>query len=414
MVTKYDVFVELYDRAKPCGIIEIVKNLKQRKSDYEKIRKILKILEKMKLAQKTAEGYQAIMNPENYRLFEALKYCMNNNVNYNELFNKSVAGCLAQAFLKHSFMAGDIGLHPRTFAKISSILDKSGFLIVLSRKPFRAMVPYNYFLGYLIAYFGYRPLIIKPQNAEYLDAIIKELTRFRKLRKRNYQCYLRILEAFQIRFIHHSLSIEGNPITMAQTLRLLRNKIVPKDLQMESVIEVQNYREVFQQMQKNVQDEILLSEEMILNYHFLAMRHRPEIAGKIRDGPVYIRGNENFSVAEVQEIELLLDTLIENSRKLLENPHRSLSEIIDFAAYLHNEFQHIHPFFDGNSRTARIITFHFLLLNDIPVFDIPLGMLEEYVKATKGAKIRDDQRVKSALQKIILYNLKTMNEKLKG
>jgi len=43
-------------------------------------------------------------------------------------------------------------------------------------------------------------------------------------------------------------------------------------------------------------------------------------------------------------------------------------------------------------------------------YHIPLGLLEQY--ATKGAKQRDDNKLNQALQRIILYNLKTINEKL--
>ncbi|MCK5282437.1 MAG: hypothetical protein KAK00_03430 [Nanoarchaeota archaeon] len=74
-----------------------------------------------------------------------------------------------------------------------------------------------------------------------------------------------------------------------------------------------------------------------------------------------------------------------------------------------NEFQHTHPFFDGNNGTTRLIAFHFLQMNDIPVFDIPLGLLEEYVFSTKGAKKRNDYKLGQILQQIILYNLKTIN-----
>ncbi|MDD3473334.1 MAG: Fic family protein [Syntrophaceae bacterium] len=314
--------------------------------------------------------------------------------------------------LKKSFSAGDIGLHPRTFAKISNILEKNGFLVILSRKPFKAVVPYNSFLGNLLAYYGHASLAARRKDIEYLKEIEKELSKFRKLRARNFQRYRSILEAFQIRFIHHSLSIEGNPITLAQTFRLLQDKIVPENLKMDSVMEVQGYQKAFQQMLKNVQDEIALSLDIILNYHFMAMQYRPDIAGKIRDVPVFIRGNEDFEVADVENIKPMLEELIKRHNALLKKTTLSLPEILDFAAYLHNEFQHIHPFFDGNSRTTRIITFHFLLMNDIPIFDIPLGMLEEYVRATKGSASRNDAMLKQALQIIILHNLKTINEKL--
>jgi len=412
MVTKYDVFADLYDKGIPCKINEIVKNLGQRKSEYESVRKLLKTLIKMKLVSKSHYGYQAIVNSTNQHLFDMLNYCMNNDINYNELFSKTVAKYLSKGLLKKSFTAADIGLHPKTFSKISSVLEKNGFLIVLSRKPFRAVVLYNSFLGDILIYYGYRPMVARKQKSEYFEEIKKELSKFRKLRARNNRRYRKILETFQIKFIHHSLSIEGNPITLGQTFRLLRDKIIPKNLRIESVMEVQNYQKTFLQMLQNVRDEVPLNKEMILTYHFLSMQHRPDIAGKIRDGPVVIRGNKDYKVADHKDIESLLEKLMEKYNNFIKGKKHSLEEVLDFAAYLHNEFQYIHPFFDGNSRTTRVIAFHFLLMSDIPVFDIPLGILEEYVFSTKGAKSRDDDKLNQALQKIIFYNLKTINGKL--
>ena len=49
---------------------------------------------------------------------------------------------------------------------------------------------------------------------------------------------------------------------------------------------------------------------------------------------------------------------------------------------------------------------------NIPLLDIPLGLLEEYVFSTKGAAKRDDKKLEQVFQQIILYNLKAINEKL--
>ncbi len=84
---------------------------------------------------------------------------------------------------------------------------------------------------------------------------------------------------------------------------------------------------------------------------------------------------------------------------------------MEFAVYFHNEFQHIHPFEDGNSRTTRLITFHLLQSLDIPIFDIPLGLLDEYLNCTKGSKDREDARMYPNLQKVILFNLKKINKR---
>ncbi|MFH2106500.1 MAG: Fic family protein [Candidatus Micrarchaeota archaeon] len=412
MVTKYDVFMELYEKGGPRKIVDVVHGLKQKKAAYDKIRKILESLEESGLAAKNEYGYERRMNEKNQHLFEMLKYCIKNDVNYNELFDETVSKYLAKAFLKKTFGVTDIGLHPRTFSKISTVLEKNGFLIVLSRKPFKAIVPYNSFLGDLIVYFGHRLMVARVRTNEYFEEIAKELAKFRRLREANNRKYQDILEAFQIKFIHHSLSIEGNPITLRQTIKLLKEKIVPENLSVESVHEVQNYQRAFLQMLQNVRDELPLSKESMMNYHFIALQHKPKWAGKVRDDHVTIHGNPDYKVADFKDIDPLLDQLLKKYNAFIGEKNHSLREIMEFASYLHNEFQHIHPFFDGNSRTTRLIVFHFMQMNDIPIFDIPLGLLEDYVFSTKGAKKRDDIKLGQILQQIILYNLKTINEKL--
>ena len=414
MVKKFDVFIELYGEGGPRKIVDIVRNLKQKKSEYDKIRKILGNLIEMKLVAKSQHGYERAMNIKNQHLFEMLRYCIKNGVNYNELFNATVAKYLSKAFLKKFFSAKDMNIHPKTFAKVSSVLEKNGFLVVLSRKPFKAIAPYNSFLGDLVAYYGQRPIVAKKRQDEFLEYIKKELSRFKKLREANNRRYQEILEAFQIKFIHHSLSIEGNPITLAQTVKLLRDKIVPENLSVEAIEEVQNYQKAFLQMIQNVRDELPLTKESILGYHFLAMRHKEKWAGKFRYGQVFIRGNIDYKVAHYTKIESLVHKLLGRYNEFAGKKKHSLSEIFEFATYLHNEFQHIHPFFDGNSRITRLIAFHFIQMNGIPIFDIPLGMLEEYVFSTKGAKTRNDKALNQVLQQIVLYNLKAMDEKLPG
>ena len=412
MVTKYDVFMEVYEKGGPRKIVDIVHGLKQKKSEYDKIRKSLETLAEMKIIVKNDYGYERIMNHYNQHLFEMLKYCITNDVNYNELFDETVAKYLSKAFLKKYFGVKDIGLHARTFSKISSTLEKNGFLIVLSRKPFKVIVPYNSFLGDLMAYFKQEPMVAKVKLDEYFDEIKKELAKFKRLRKGNNRKYHEIIEAFQIKFIHHSLSIEGNPITLRQTIKLLKEKIAPENLSIESIQEVQNYQKAFLQMIQNVREELPLSKASMLNYHFIALQHKPDWAGKIRDDHVVIMGNPDYNVADYKDIDSLMDKLIKRYNDFLNEGEHSLKDILSFASYLHNEFQHIHPFFDGNSRTTRLITFHFLQMNDIPIFDIPLGLLEEYVFSTKGAKKRDDGKISQVIQQIILYNLKAINEKL--
>ena len=99
--------------------------------------------------------------------------------------------------------------------------------------------------------------------------------------------------------------------------------------------------------------------------------------------------------------------------KFMEKRKASIKDIIGFATLFHNEFQHIHPFTDGNSRVTRLLAFHILRSKGIPILDIPFGLLDEYLSHTKGSKEKDDRKLYECLQRIILFNLKKVNERLK-
>ena len=412
MVTQYDVFEYLYKKGTPHTPFDAANIFENSHASYQTIYNILIKLTTQGFLSKDTHGFTALRSRRNDLTYSIIKHCMSNEINYNEILDEKLAAFISKAFLKKRFTVADFDIGTKRFMKNIEILSKYGLLIVLSRKPLEATIPFNSFLGDLVAYFGHKALVAKYKEDEYLDEIQRELKNFRRLISQNLQKYKEISKEYEIRFIHHSLSIEGNPITLPETIKLLKKHIVPKDLNLESVQEVQNYQKAIDKMMEDVEQLAPLNKALILNYHYLAMQHRPEIAGKIRERVVRIEGNPDYSLAKVSEIEPRLGKLMDKYDVFVKKKKHILKEILDFAAYFHNEFQHIHPFEDGNSRTTRLITFHLLRLQNVPVFDIPLGLLEEYIFSTKGAKNRDDKKLNQALQLIILSNLKAINEKL--
>jgi len=265
----------------------------------------------------------------------------------------------------------------------------------------------------LLVYFGYKHEIIIEDNSNYLEEISRELALFKRLRKGKEPKYKQIIGELEVYFIHHSLSLEGNPITLSQTRKILKDKIIPSSLRTNDVDEIKNYQKAIFQMMQDSQNKMPLTIPTILNYHELAMAHIPEIAGKIRKTEVYIQGNPHFKITKAERLEEELNKLLKDYNDFI-NKKSSLKEILAFAVYFHNEFQHIHPFIDGNSRTTRLITFHLLHSLDIPVLDIPFGLLDEYMGFTKSSKKREDKKLYQSLQKIVLFNLKRINERLKS
>jgi len=154
---------------------------------------------------------------------------------------------------------------------------------------------------------------------------------------------------------HSSTSIEGNRLSLDQVSDLAFGREVMatrKDKQ-----EVLNYLEVLENLDKLTEGD-KIAEKGILNIHRMltaetlenpadcgAYRNRYVVVGNRRTGEIIFRPPENEEVPEL--VKELVEWL--NSEEAKE-----LDPIIA-AGVAHYEFVRIHPFVDGNGRTARVL-----------------------------------------------------------
>ncbi len=414
MVTKYDVFEIVYKNMGLIKPIEVVKKLNKDEREYHVIHKYLRGLAKENLIIKRKGGFQAEISKKTESLYNLILYCIKNGINYNYILDEGLAKFISKSLQRGEINSKNMKINSRTLKKNIDVLNKYGMILVISEKPLKAIVFYNVLLNNLLVYFGYKHEIITELSKSHISKIKNELNIYKRLRKKDETKYQKIVSDFEIPFIYHSLSLEGNPITLSDTIKILKDKIIPANLRASDVDEVKNYQEAMNQMVKDANERKILSLQLILDYHKTAMKHHPDFAGNIRTINVYIKGNPNFKVTPPEKIKEELEKLFEKYNEFIKRKNPALEEILKFAVYFHNEFQHIHPFEDGNSRTTRLITFHLLQSLDIPILDIPFGLLDEYLDYTKGSKIRNDAKLYQNLQKIVLFNLKKINEKLKA
>jgi len=78
--------------------------------------------------------------------------------------------------------------------------------------------------------------------------------------------------------------------------------------------------------------------------------------------------------------------------------------------FIHNEFQHIHPFSDGNSRTTRLITNWLLTKFKLPILILKKGAFEKYMLQTKMSKVRSDKDLRSFLLHVIFHEETVNND----
>lgn len=161
-----------------------------------------------------------------------------------------------------------------------------------------------------------------------------------------------------IRMTHHSTEIEGNGLNIAQVEALYANKKV--DAPDRDIYEVQNYLNALKYIEKLVLEKKPITEKVILKIHGLVTNKTlpAEASGHYRKGVIYVvrrlfgkpqeiiyTGPEATQVPQLMKNFLLW---------LNETKEKQINPIV-VAAIAHLEIAGIHPFRDGNGRTARAL-----------------------------------------------------------
>ena len=159
-----------------------------------------------------------------------------------------------------------------------------------------------------------------------------------------------------IKMAHHSTSIEGNPLTFEQVKKLIiGNKIAAWEKDKNEVL---NYVRVLEYIDrlggKKVKD---ITEEIILKIHQLNTKGiLPEDqSGFYRKVPVAVvngYGKVVFQPPPVNKVSSLMKDFV---LWLNSSQARELYPVI-LSGISHYEFVRIHPFVDGNGRTARALS----------------------------------------------------------
>jgi Fic family protein len=109
-----------------------------------------------------------------------------------------------------------------------------------------------------------------------------------------------------------------------------------------------------------------------------------------------------------QEKDEILD-LLSNFLEHFNISQSDLSPLINLAI-LHYQFESIHPFYDGNGRTGRILNILYLIINDL--LELPILYLSSYINENKSEyyKCLHQVNTKDHWEDYILYMLKAVDE----
>lgn len=200
-----------------------------------------------------------------------------------------------------------------------------------------------------------------------IDANYKKMKRVRPIPVaaiKRYKDELNILSAY------YSNAIEGNTFTYDETRLLIKDGVVSSARTLRENEDIIGYSLAFNSLYESIKNNEPITEKFVKKLHALVLRG-DEYAGKYRDAQVYI-GNaieisyvapsssvvEEFMQQYVSEVQ---GDIEKNVSLMLNIEEQKWLELFTSISRHHIEFERIHPFFDGNGRTGRLLLNYELL-----------------------------------------------------
>jgi len=208
------------------------------------------------------------------------------------------------------------------------------------------------------------------------------LPRVRHLTERQWQ-------NFTADFAYDTNAIEGSTVARPEVAGMLEDRKWPQGRTRDEISETYGVAEAVECIRKT---KVHLTLALIRWLHLVVFRNSLPFAGRFRargeevavvagDGTVLHRGAPSGRVLP------LLRELVKWYRA-----HRKRYPPLVLAAVVHNQFENIHPFRDGNGRVGRLLLNNILLRHGLPPVNIELTRRSVYYRALQEYEHRGDLR----------------------
>jgi len=209
-----------------------------------------------------------------------------------------------------------------------------------------------------------------------LDALKDKLDRHRPLSP---EVLKNLHEDLVLKWTFNSNAIEGNTLTLQETKVVLEG-ITIGGKNLREHFEAINHKEAILFVEELVKQNELLNEHDIKSIHALILKNiDASNAGKYREINVIISGAEHKPPQAIN-----LPSKMQEFIEWYKKEHLTLHPI-ELAARVHVNFVGIHPFVDGNGRTARLLMNLELIKHGFPPAIIKVENRLEYYKALDTA-----------------------------
>lgn len=217
-----------------------------------------------------------------------------------------------------------------------------------------------------------------------IDDLKKKLNKLRPFDKTQIK---KLEEYFEINYTYDSNKIEGNTLTLQETALIVEKGVTIGGKSIREHLEAINHYEAINYIKEIVSNKEQFNDWILKNIHLLILKGIDERnAGKYREIEVRISGSKHIPPEFFK-----LPEMMEKYFEFYEINNKKIHPVI-LAADMHQKLVDIHPFVDGNGRTARLVMNLILLQNGYSIANISGDLKNriEYYKALEKSQLEND------------------------
>lgn len=196
--------------------------------------------------------------------------------------------------------------------------------------------------------------------------------------------YKNMEEWFRIELTYTSNAVEGNTLTRQETALVVEKGITVEGKSITEHLEAVNHAKALDFIRKLAGKKAAdITEQVILDIHSIILEKIDYAnAGRYRNIPVRIAGSRVILPNAMKVPDLM--------KEFINWLHREKDDAIKLAADAHFKFVSIHPFIDGNGRTARLLMNLILMQGGFPPAIIRKEDRNIYIQSIEKGQLKKD------------------------
>ncbi len=224
-----------------------------------------------------------------------------------------------------------------------------------------------------------------------LQSLADRVRQMRSVGKLSTESLTRLRKFFRIKSIYHSNAIEGNQLNLGETRLVVEQGLTITGKPLKDSAEAKNLAHALDFFESLARSDEPFTCVSLREIHSLILRGiDDENAGKYRSVPVEISGSA-YKPPPPEDVAAEMEEFCKWLARISpgDNRDQTADDPVVLAAAAHAWFVRVHPFADGNGRTARIVMNLILMRHGYPIAVITRDERQRYYDALEESQTSD-------------------------